>query len=149
MGDDNGISVVFDVADRKNRRIGLGYTTLEWFPRSVLGTLDYHCIGAAPTGILLHCFQEISGSLCIKDRLTPFSINDAYVFVLSILRLRSKDLNLGILYDLYLQQPAKARAHYEAYLELEPQQAETTRRWLTELERRLSMASTQSEEVQP
>lgn len=45
-------------------------------------------------------------------------------------------LNLGILYDLYLQQPAKALAQYERYQALVPSEGGTIGKWIADLKRR-------------
>jgi tetratricopeptide (TPR) repeat protein len=48
--------------------------------------------------------------------------------------------NLGILYDLYLQQSAKALVHYRRYLELVGNDDETVRGWVVDIERRTDSA---------
>lgn len=50
---------------------------------------------------------------------------------------RDAHLNLGILYDIYLQQPAKALEHYERYQQLSTEPDEDVALWITDLERRL------------
>lgn len=45
-------------------------------------------------------------------------------------------LNLGILYDLYLNEPTEAQKHYEAYLFLAGDKDDTVRKWLVEVRRR-------------
>lgn len=50
-------------------------------------------------------------------------------------------LNLGILYDLYLQQPERALPHYERYQALAPAEAGTVRKWIVDLKRRTSQAA--------
>jgi tetratricopeptide (TPR) repeat protein len=45
-------------------------------------------------------------------------------------------LNLGILYDLYLQQPDKALTHYERYQALVPAEGGTIKKWIADLKRR-------------
>ncbi|MCP5325563.1 MAG: tetratricopeptide repeat protein [Oceanospirillaceae bacterium] len=45
-------------------------------------------------------------------------------------------LNLGILYDLYLNQPAKAQAHYEAYLYLTSYKQSKASEWFAEIKQR-------------
>lgn len=45
-------------------------------------------------------------------------------------------LNLGILYDLYLQQPEKALPYYERYRALTPSEATTIGKWIADLKRR-------------
>lgn len=52
-------------------------------------------------------------------------------------------LNLGILYDLYIQRPEKALPHYERYQALEPGEADTVRKWIADLQRRSSKAAHQ------
>jgi tetratricopeptide (TPR) repeat protein len=44
--------------------------------------------------------------------------------------------NIGILYDLYLQQPARALTHYKRYLELLGEPDVTVSGWVIDLERR-------------
>ena len=44
--------------------------------------------------------------------------------------------NIGILYDLYLQQPARALEHYRKYLSLLGEEDTTVSRWVVDLERR-------------
>lgn len=50
-------------------------------------------------------------------------------------------LNLGILYDLYLQQPDRALPHYERYQALAPGEAGTIGKWIADLKRRTSQAA--------
>lgn len=50
-------------------------------------------------------------------------------------------LNLGILYDLYLQQPDRALPHYERYRVLVPGEAGTVEKWIADLKRRTSQAA--------
>ena len=50
-------------------------------------------------------------------------------------------LNLGILYDLYLQQPDRALPHYERYRALAPGEAGTVEKWIADLKRRTSQAA--------
>lgn len=50
-------------------------------------------------------------------------------------------LNLGILYDLYLQQPERALPHYERYQALAPAEAGTVGKWIVDLKRRTSQAA--------
>ncbi len=45
-------------------------------------------------------------------------------------------LNIGILYDLYLQDTAKAVQHYERYRELTPSEAGTVTKWIADLQQR-------------
>jgi Flp pilus assembly protein TadD len=45
-------------------------------------------------------------------------------------------LNMGILYDLYLQDPAKAMQHYQRYRELTPSEAGTVTKWIADLQQR-------------
>ena len=45
-------------------------------------------------------------------------------------------LNIGILYDLYLQDPAKAMPHYQRYRELTPSEAGTVTKWIADLQQR-------------
>jgi Flp pilus assembly protein TadD len=45
-------------------------------------------------------------------------------------------LNMGILYDLYLQDPAKAMQHYQRYRELTPSEAGTVAKWIADLQQR-------------
>jgi len=45
-------------------------------------------------------------------------------------------LNVGILYDLYLQDIAKATQHYQRYRELTPSEAKTVTRWIADLQQR-------------
>jgi len=53
--------------------------------------------------------------------------------------------NLGILYDLYLQQPAAALTHYRTYLELSSQPDNKVRDWVVDLERRVTSAQARAE----
>lgn len=46
-------------------------------------------------------------------------------------------LNLGILYDLYLQEPDKALLAYQRYRELVPAEGKTVAKWIADLEQRL------------
>ena len=46
-------------------------------------------------------------------------------------------LNLGILYDLYLQEPATARQHYEAYQQAQVEPERQVSGWILDLERRM------------
>lgn len=48
--------------------------------------------------------------------------------------------NIGILYDLYLQQPALALQHYRKYLSLIGEEDTTVSRWVVDLERRSGSA---------
>lgn len=50
-------------------------------------------------------------------------------------------LNLGILYDIYLQQPDRALPHYERYRALAPGEAGTVDKWIADLKRRTSQAA--------
>lgn len=50
-------------------------------------------------------------------------------------------LNLGILYDLYLQTPDRALPHYERYQALAPGDAGTVGKWIVDLKRRTSQAA--------
>jgi Flp pilus assembly protein TadD len=45
-------------------------------------------------------------------------------------------LNIGILYDLYLQDTAKAMQHYQRYRELTPSEAGTVAKWIADLQQR-------------
>jgi Flp pilus assembly protein TadD len=45
-------------------------------------------------------------------------------------------LNIGILYDLYLQDTAKAMQHYQRYRELTPSEAGTVTKWIADLQQR-------------
>jgi Flp pilus assembly protein TadD len=45
-------------------------------------------------------------------------------------------LNIGILYDLYLQDTAKAMQHYQRYRELAPSEAGTVTKWIADLQQR-------------
>jgi len=45
--------------------------------------------------------------------------------------------NLGVLLDLYLQRPADALTHYEAYQALLPETDKTVAKWIVELRRRV------------
>ena len=45
-------------------------------------------------------------------------------------------LNIGILYDLYLQDAAKAMQHYQRYRELAPGEAGTVTKWIADLQQR-------------
>lgn len=45
-------------------------------------------------------------------------------------------LNIGILYDLYLQDTAKAMQHYQRYRELTPGEAGTVAKWIADLQQR-------------
>ena len=45
-------------------------------------------------------------------------------------------LNIGILYDLYLQDAAKAMQHYQRYRELAPSEAGTVTKWIADLQQR-------------
>ena len=45
-------------------------------------------------------------------------------------------LNMGILYDLYLQDSEKAMQHYERYQELTPAEAGTVKKWIADLQQR-------------
>jgi Flp pilus assembly protein TadD len=57
--------------------------------------------------------------------------------------------NLGVLLDLYLQQPADALTHYEAYLSLTPQGDKTVNGWVKDLRRRTAQGpSTASQKSQ-
>ena len=51
--------------------------------------------------------------------------------------------NLAVLYELYLDRPRDAMAHYERYLELEPTdaQAGSIRAWIAQLERQMDAAA--------
>src|SRR6266853_2031565 len=44
--------------------------------------------------------------------------------------------NIGILYDLYLQDAAKAMQHYQRYRELVPREAGTVTKWIADLQQR-------------
>jgi len=48
--------------------------------------------------------------------------------------------NIGILYDLYLQQAAQALTHYKRYLELQGNDDKTVSGWVIDLERRAGSA---------
>ena len=45
-------------------------------------------------------------------------------------------LNIGILYDLYLQDPAQAMQHYQRYRELTPTESGTVTKWIADLQQR-------------
>jgi len=45
-------------------------------------------------------------------------------------------LNIGILYDLFLQDPAQAMQHYQRYRELTPAEAGTVAKWIADLQQR-------------
>ena len=45
-------------------------------------------------------------------------------------------LNIGILYDLYLQDTAKAMQHYQRYRELTPSEERTVAKWIADLQQR-------------
>ncbi len=47
------------------------------------------------------------------------------------------ELNLGVLYDLYLQQPDKALVHYERYQALENNDDQLVAKWIAELKMRI------------
>lgn len=50
-------------------------------------------------------------------------------------------LNIGILYDLYMQKPDKALPHYERYQALAPKEAGTIGKWIVDLKRRPNQAA--------
>ncbi|MCO1332763.1 tetratricopeptide repeat protein [Microbulbifer sp. OS29] len=50
---------------------------------------------------------------------------------------RDAHRNLGILYDLYLQQPERALQHYQAAQDADPEQDKLLNAWIVELGRRL------------
>jgi len=45
-------------------------------------------------------------------------------------------LNIGILYDLYLQDASRAMQHYQRYRELTPSEAGTVAKWIADLQQR-------------
>jgi len=51
-------------------------------------------------------------------------------------------LNLGVLYDVYLNQPLKAQAHMEAYQLLQVEENQEASAWLNEVRSRTGIAST-------
>jgi Flp pilus assembly protein TadD len=53
--------------------------------------------------------------------------------------------NIGILYDLYLQQPSRALTHYKRYLELLEEPDDTVSGWVIDLERRSMSARASAE----
>ena len=53
--------------------------------------------------------------------------------------------NVGILYDLYLQQPVLALDHYKKYLELAGEPDKTVDGWIVDLERRSVSAQARAE----
>jgi tetratricopeptide (TPR) repeat protein len=53
-------------------------------------------------------------------------------------------LNLGILYDLYLQAPDKALPHYERYQALVPSEGGTITKWIADLKRRATGTAEQA-----
>lgn len=52
--------------------------------------------------------------------------------------------NLGILFDLYLQQPAQALVHYSAYLDAAPEADARVSKWLADLQRRYDLEASTS-----
>lgn len=54
-------------------------------------------------------------------------------------------LNLGILYDLYLQDLEKALRHYETYLSLTGEENPQVTGWITDIQRQLKSAGAQSQ----
>lgn len=57
-------------------------------------------------------------------------------------------LNLGILLDLYLDEPARALTHYERYLQLQPGADGLVNKWIVELKQRLRPAAKVAEGTQ-
>jgi Flp pilus assembly protein TadD len=57
-------------------------------------------------------------------------------------------LNLGILYDLYLDEPDRAVAHYQRYGELSPADAKQVEKWIADLKQR-TQKSTKSSKKEP
>jgi Flp pilus assembly protein TadD len=51
-------------------------------------------------------------------------------------------LNIAILYDLYLQDPKQALPHYQRYQQLLPAEDSTVKNWIIELQRRIQPANT-------
>ncbi|OOZ40716.1 hypothetical protein BOW53_06825 [Solemya pervernicosa gill symbiont] len=51
--------------------------------------------------------------------------------------------NIGILHDIYLQDLTTAQHHYQRYLELAPEHATETRRWLADIDQRLATTTAQ------
>jgi Flp pilus assembly protein TadD len=51
-------------------------------------------------------------------------------------------LNIAILYDLYLQDPKQALPHYQRYQQLLPKADATVAKWIIELQQRIRQAQT-------
>lgn len=58
-------------------------------------------------------------------------------------------LNLGILLDLYINEPARAVTHYERYLQLQPDADGAVNKWIVELKQRLRPAAKVAEGARP
>lgn len=58
-------------------------------------------------------------------------------------------LNLGVLCDLYLQQPQRALEAYERYVSLVAEPEANVKQWIAELRRRLSAADPQAARTRP
>lgn len=57
-------------------------------------------------------------------------------------------LNLGVLYDIYLNRPLRAQKHMEAYVFLAEDENATVGRWLQEIQQRTGVASSLSQQRQ-
>ena len=58
------------------------------------------------------------------------------------------NLNIAILYDLYLQDPKKALPHYQRYQQLLPQEDSMVTKWIIDLQRRTRPAPTKTAKEQ-
>lgn len=76
-------------------------------------------------GIVLRSAGQFKAARDAYERALHFDPNYVYAH-----------LNLGILYDLYLQNTAKALDHYERYQSLLPEQDEQVSKWVVDLKRR-------------
>ena len=106
-------------------------------------------VGYLPSGVSI---SKMSLLIALMDTLVALlaglvpvillGITVLYVLLLLVIFPRTylENDNLGILYDLYLQQPAAALNHYRTYLELSPQPDNEVRDWVVDLERRVTSA---------
>ncbi|MDJ0776614.1 MAG: tetratricopeptide repeat protein [Gammaproteobacteria bacterium] len=120
--------------------IGLAYLKLEQPGKAEQAFLDAleqddrDAVAHNHLGILLR--QQGNFAEALRHYRRAIQIDDEYA---------PAYLNLGILYDLYLQDLEKALRHYETYLSLTGEENPQVTGWITDIQRQLKSAGAQSQ----
>jgi tetratricopeptide (TPR) repeat protein len=118
-------SVNLAIAYRKNDQPEKAFETI----MAVVEKHPDHAVALNQLGIIQRQRGNFAAALAAYDRATTLDIDYALAH-----------RNLGILYDIYLQIPDRALAHYEKYLVLSDGDDKEVSNWIIDLERRIAAA---------